>query len=201
MRKAVQKENVLPGTDLFPSLSSVLADCRPLAESDYELSPLAKEVEEFLIPATVARRHLHDAEQFMELMHAINEFLCREVSTIEKQDLYRSFIAQGDANALLAAGMVSDRVVMPKLVALWKCCGGAKAFAAEVKEHRQHVTRQVDRAIEAGVLNVCASCGDTSTPSKLKCSGCSKVWYCNAGCQHSHWKAHKQSCKAVSSIR
>eukprot|EP00746_Dinoflagellata_sp_MGD_P016686 gnl/MRDRNA2_/MRDRNA2_137836_c0_seq1.p1 gnl/MRDRNA2_/MRDRNA2_137836_c0~~gnl/MRDRNA2_/MRDRNA2_137836_c0_seq1.p1 ORF type:complete len:605 (+),score=106.00 gnl/MRDRNA2_/MRDRNA2_137836_c0_seq1:100-1914(+) len=201
VRKVAEKEKRLPGTDNIISFSDLLADpdCKKYHGVE-KLSPLAKEVEDFLIPVAVARSYIC-SEQFEELMISINEFLCREVSSIEEQERYRFFIAQGDARALLAAGMVQDNAVMPKLFSLWKCAGGAPAFSAEAKERRQCMARRIDSAIEAGVLSVCAACSDTSMSRKLKCSGCKEVWYCNSECQNDHWKVHKQVCKAGRSKR
>merc|ERR1711972_455758 len=30
----------------------------------------------------------------------------------------------------------------------------------------------------------------------MKCSGCSKVWYCSVACQKADWKRHKPHCSA-----
>jgi hypothetical protein len=43
----------------------------------------------------------------------------------------------------------------------------------------------------------CASCGKVTTANK-GCGGCYKVYYCDATCQRSHWKAHKAVCKSSS---
>jgi hypothetical protein len=38
----------------------------------------------------------------------------------------------------------------------------------------------------------CECCGHEGTLKK--CSGCKKVYYCDATCQRSHWKTHKPNC-------
>lgn len=38
----------------------------------------------------------------------------------------------------------------------------------------------------------CECCGHRGTIKK--CSGCKKVYYCDATCQRSHWKTHKTNC-------
>lgn len=30
-----------------------------------------------------------------------------------------------------------------------------------------------------------------------KCERCRVVYYCNAACQHAHWKTHKLECQAL----
>lgn len=40
----------------------------------------------------------------------------------------------------------------------------------------------------------CKQCG---TPTKQKCSGCKKMYYCSRECQKQDWKAHKVACKAA----
>lgn len=41
--------------------------------------------------------------------------------------------------------------------------------------------------------NNCALCGAENPENR--CSRCHQVYYCNAECQRSHWKAHKPDCK------
>ena len=43
------------------------------------------------------------------------------------------------------------------------------------------------------VSPTCATCGD-SAPSK-KCGRCQKMYYCSRGCQRSHWRTHKLTCR------
>ncbi len=43
------------------------------------------------------------------------------------------------------------------------------------------------------VSPTCATCGD-SAPSK-KCGRCQKMYYCSRGCQKSHWRTHKLTCR------
>mmetsp|Transcript_7624 Transcript_7624/g.13751 ORF Transcript_7624/g.13751 Transcript_7624/m.13751 type:complete len:148 (-) Transcript_7624:68-511(-) len=35
-------------------------------------------------------------------------------------------------------------------------------------------------------------------PLKI-CGGCKSVQYCSSSCQHTHWKAHKKTCRLISS--
>ena len=41
-------------------------------------------------------------------------------------------------------------------------------------------------------------CPVCSSPNDLKrCTGCGSVWYCSRSCQRSHWKEHKDICRAL----
>ena len=70
-----------------------------------------------------------------------------------------------------------------------------------LKEYEQ-IQKQKDRNDERNKLfeseldiTKCASCKCTFTEKRFKCSGCSKVAYCDAKCQRKHWKdQHKQDC-------
>ena len=44
-------------------------------------------------------------------------------------------------------------------------------------------------------MSKCAKCKKSFTTRRSKCGGCKQVAYCNAGCQKSHWKTHKNDCK------
>ena len=45
---------------------------------------------------------------------------------------------------------------------------------------------------------ICFVEGAASTDSvKLRCSGCKRVWYCSAGCQHVSWSSHKADCSIL----
>lgn len=49
------------------------------------------------------------------------------------------------------------------------------------------------RFVNASTLfQQCECCGHKGTIKK--CSGCKKVYYCDATCQRSHWKTHKSNC-------
>ena len=44
--------------------------------------------------------------------------------------------------------------------------------------------------------NTSKQCGSCNNPnSKLKCSKCKLIYYCNRECQVKHWKEHKLICK------
>ena len=46
-------------------------------------------------------------------------------------------------------------------------------------------------------LEKCAACQKGELEANLKlCTGCRGVWYCGAACQKSHWKEHREHCKA-----
>ncbi len=42
--------------------------------------------------------------------------------------------------------------------------------------------------------HICAECGFNGS-KMIRCSNCKKSWYCNRGCQSTHWGIHKQMCK------
>ncbi|KAF9236037.1 hypothetical protein BU15DRAFT_50600 [Melanogaster broomeanus] len=44
----------------------------------------------------------------------------------------------------------------------------------------------------------CSSCAKAASTSPLmRCSGCTKVWYCNNSCQKADWNLHKRECSAL----
>jgi hypothetical protein len=49
----------------------------------------------------------------------------------------------------------------------------------------------------AGIVTACSGCSSTNLSHPLKtCSSCGTVAYCGRNCQKSHWKQHKQQCRA-----
>lgn len=48
------------------------------------------------------------------------------------------------------------------------------------------------RFVKSKLFQQCECCGHKGTLKK--CSGCKKVYYCDATCQRSHWKTHKSNC-------
>ena len=42
----------------------------------------------------------------------------------------------------------------------------------------------------------CAACGAVG-PAKKRCAACEDVHYCNAACQHAHWKEHRADCRVA----
>jgi len=45
----------------------------------------------------------------------------------------------------------------------------------------------------------CAKCGCSSKKLQI-CTGCRKEYYCDANCQRSHWKQHKDACKKEKTV-
>jgi hypothetical protein len=63
--------------------------------------------------------------------------------------------------------------------------------------HNMHVQQEL--AETGRLVRNCANCkkGDSKTDRHKKCTGCSKVAYCDRTCQKADWEHHKHQCRVV----
>ena len=65
-------------------------------------------------------------------------------------------------------------------------------YLMEESARRSHHALCLYRHASQGMVYLCSHC-KKEAPAK-ECSGCNRVFYCNADCQRQHWPEHKKSC-------
>ncbi|KAJ7472200.1 hypothetical protein FB451DRAFT_1090389 [Mycena latifolia] len=115
------------------------------------------------------------------------------------------------SNALWEGGMILGGVVHAKLVLPFDDTKYHKRILAWSKEHRTSILQvqlpyQLARNIMltlAELPSQCMNVSCTDATAASMCSGCKRVAYCNARCQHQDWDGplpHKKVCKKIRAL-
>ncbi|CAI5734295.1 unnamed protein product [Hyaloperonospora brassicae] len=101
---------------------------------------------------------------------------------------------QAESEQEVTANGTSDSLMQPKIdvcIAEADCDSEANSSAAGTALPVHHKPSAVSNSIP----KLCGACRKTTGALK-RCGSCHMVWYCDLGCQTSHWKYHKMLCRS-----